>query len=92
MIDKDRIIKEQQEKVERIEKLHEELHSISMFGVFTLKVFQIFKDDTDEIAAVLKNMHDLSHVIEDVLNGADPKNALKKRLTGNFFETDEEED
>ena len=31
MIDKDRIISDQQKKIERIEKLQEELHAISMF-------------------------------------------------------------
>jgi hypothetical protein len=31
MIDKDQIIKAQQEKIERIEQLQEELHKLSMF-------------------------------------------------------------
>lgn len=41
MIDKDRIIRDQQKKIERIEKLQKELHAISVFGLFTLKVVGI---------------------------------------------------
>lgn len=92
MIDKDRIISEQQQKIERIEKLQEELHKISMFGMLTLKVLEIFKDDTDEIEAVLNNMHKLSHVIGDVLDGEDPETALKDTLTNGMFGKDDEEE
>ncbi|HHS2641516.1 TPA: hypothetical protein ACTEH3_000897 [Streptococcus agalactiae] len=92
MIDKDRIILEQQQKIERIEKLQEELHKISMLGMLTLKVLQILKDDTDEIEAVLNNMHKLSHVIEDVLDGEDPETALKAILTNGMFGKDDEEE
>ena len=35
MIDKDQIIKAQQEKIERIEQLQKELHKISMLGLLT---------------------------------------------------------
>lgn len=92
MTDKDRIISEQQQKIERIEKLQEELHKISMFGMLTLKVLEIFKDDTDEIEAVLNNMHKLSHVIGDVLDGEDPETALKDTLTNGMFGKDDEEE
>lgn len=92
MIDKDRIISEQQQKIERIEKLQEELHKISMFGMLTLKVLEIFKDDTDEIEAVLNNMYKLSHVIGDVLDGEDPETALKDTLTNGMFGKDDEEE
>lgn len=45
MIDKDRIILDQQKKIERIEKLQEELHALAMFGMFTLKVVGLPDDD-----------------------------------------------
>ena len=38
MIDKDQIIKAQQEKIERIEQLQENLHKLSMLGLLTVKV------------------------------------------------------
>lgn len=92
MIDKDRIIRDQQKKIERIEKLQEELHQISIYGMISLKFLQIFRDDTDEIEAVIKNMHKLSHVIEDVLNGEDPETALKDILANGIFEKGDEEE
>lgn len=36
-------------------------------------------------------MHKLSHVIEDVLEGMEPKKAIKETMTS-FDEDDEEED
>lgn len=89
MIDKDRIIADQQKKIERIEKLQEELHAISMFGLFTLKVVGI-PDKDGTLEGMMDIMHKLSHVIEDVLEGADPKKAIEESLTSQ--DNDEEED
>ena len=41
MIDKDQIIKAQQEKIERIEQLQEELHKLSMLGLLTVKLLEL---------------------------------------------------
>lgn len=90
MIDKDRIIRDQQKKIERIEKLQKELHAISVFGLFTLKVVGI-PDENGTLEVSLDSMRKLSHVIEDVLDGADPKKAIKENLTS-FEEDNEEED
>ena len=38
MIDKDQIIKAQQEKIERIEELQKQLHEMAIFGMLTIKV------------------------------------------------------
>ena len=89
MIDKDRIISDQQKKIERIEKLQEELHDISVFGLFTLKVVGI-PDKNETLEGMMDIMHKLSHVIEDVLEGADPKKAIKEILTSQ--DNGEEED
>lgn len=62
MIDKDRIIRDQQKKIERIEKLQEELHTISMFGLFTIKVVGI-PDKNGTLEEMMNIMHKLSHVI-----------------------------
>lgn len=90
MIDKDRIILDQQKKIERIEKLQEELHSLAMFGIFTLKVVGV-PDDDGLLENTMDSMHKLSHVIEDVLEGMEPKKAIKETMTS-FDEDDEEED
>jgi hypothetical protein len=84
MIDKDQIIKAQQEKIERIEQLQEDLHKLSMFGLMTVNIFGLF----DELEDSLKTVHQVSHVIKDVLDGMTPSEAIKKNMT----ENDEEEE
>lgn len=84
MIDKDQIIKAQQEKIERIEQLQEELHKLSMFGLLTVNILGLF----DELEDSLKTVHQVSHVIKDVLNGMSPKEAIEKNMT----EDDKEEE
>lgn len=84
MIDKDQIIKAQQEKIERIEQLQEELHKLSMLGLVTIK----FLDLPDELKISMNTIHDISHVLKDVLNGMSPNEAIKQNMT----EDDEEEE
>lgn len=84
MIDKDQIIKAQQEKIERIEQLQEELHKLSMLGLLTVKLLGL----PNELEKSLKVTNDISHVIKDVLNGMSPSEAIKQNMT----EDDEEEE
>ena len=84
MIDKDQIIKAQQEKIERIEQLQEDLHKLSMFGILTVNVLEL----PDELETSLKAVHDVSHAIKDVLDGMSPKEAIEKNMT----EDDKEEE
>lgn len=84
MIDKDQIIKAQQEKIERIEQLQEELHKLSMLGLLTVNILGLF----DELEDSLKTVHQVSHVIKDVLDGMSPREAIEKNMT----ENDEEEE
>lgn len=84
MIDKDQIIKEQQEKIERIEQLQKDLHELSMLGLLTAT----FLDLPDELKLSMNTIHDVSHMIKDVLNGMSPKEAIEK----NMAENDEEEE
>lgn len=84
MIDKDQIIKAQQEKIERIEQLQEDLHKLSLGGLFILNILGV----DDELESSLKAIHDVSHAIKDVLNGMSPKEAIEK----NMAESDEEEE
>lgn len=83
MTDKE-LIKQQQEKIERIEQLQEELHKLSMFGLLTVNVLGL----PDELELSLKAVHDVSHAIKDVLNGMSPKEAIEKNMT----EDDEEDE
>lgn len=84
MIDKDQIIKVQQEKIERIEQLQEELHKLSMFGLLTVNALGL----PDELELSLKSVHDVSHAIKDVLDGMSPREAIEKNMT----ENDEEDE
>lgn len=84
MIDKDQIIKAQQEKIERIEQLQDKLHKLSMLGLLTAKLLGL----PNELEKPMKVTHDISHVIKDVLNGIDPERAIKENLT----EVDEEKE
>lgn len=84
MIDKDQIIKAQQEKIERIEQLQEELHKLSMLGLLTVK----FLDLPDELKISMNTIHDISHVLKDVLNGMSPTEVIKQNMT----EDDQEEE
>ena len=84
MIDKDQIIKVQQEKIERIEQLQERLHKLSTLGLLTTKLLVL----PNELEKPLKVTHDISHVIKDVLDGMSPSEAIKQSMT----EDDEEEE
>ena len=81
MTDKE-LIKQQQEKIDRIEQLQEELHKLSMLGLFTAKFLVL----PDELELSLNVVHDVSHAIKDVLNGMSPREAIEKNMT----EDDEE--
>lgn len=82
MTDKE-LIKQQQEKIERIEQLQKELHKLSMLGLLTVNVLGL----PDELELSLKAMHDVSHAIKDVLDGMSPQEAIEKNMT----EKDDEE-
>lgn len=69
----------QQKKIERVEKLQEELHKLSMLGLLTVK----FLDLPDELKISMNSIHDVSHVIKDVLNGMSPKEAIEKNMAEN---------
>ncbi|MCL4890679.1 hypothetical protein [Streptococcus gallolyticus] len=70
---------EQQATIDRIETLKEEMHNLSKFGL-GLSETDLFPINSATKAS-LSTMHLLSHVIEDVLDGADPKQAFKQAFT-----------
>ena len=69
----------QQKKIERVEKLQEELHKLSMLGLLTVE----FWDLPDELKISMNSIHDVSHTIKDVLNGMSPKEAIEKNMAEN---------
>ena len=87
MIDKDRIILDQQKKIERIEKLQEELQSLALFGIFALKVVGV-PDDDDLLENTMDTIHKVSYAIADVLDGMAPKKAIKENMIGNGNDED----
>lgn len=82
MTDK-KLIKQQQEKIERIEQLQEELHKLATFSLLTIDLLNL----PDGLRAPTKAVHDVSHAIKDVLDGMSPREAIKKNMT----EIDDEE-
>ncbi|MBZ2153686.1 hypothetical protein K1J10_03310 [Streptococcus australis] len=90
MIDKDRIILDQQKKIEHIEKLQEELHTLAMFGMFTLKVVGL-PDEDGLLKNTMDTIHKVSHAITDVLEGMEPKKAIQENLTGKDNKEEEED-
>ena len=87
MIDKDRIILDQQKKIERIGKLQEELHTLAMFGLFVG-----VPDDDGLFENTMDTIHKVSHAITDVLEGMAPKKAIKENMIGKGNKQEEEED
>ena len=83
MIDKDQIIKAQQEKIERIEQLQKELHKLSLGGLFIVNALGLH----DDLEIPLRTVHEVSHTIKDVLDGMSPQEAIEKNMT----EEDDEE-
>lgn len=82
MTDKE-LIKQQQEKIDRIEQLQEELHKLAITGLIAVKILEL----PDELEISLNAVHDVSHTIKDVLDGMSPQEAIEK----NMIEEDDEE-
>lgn len=82
MTDKE-LIKQQQEKIERIEQLQEEIHKLAITGLIAVKILEL----PDELEISLNAIHNVSHTIKDVLDGMSPQEAIEKNMT----EDDEEE-
>lgn len=81
MTDKE-LIKQQQEKIERIEQLQKELDKLSMFGLLAVKFLNL----PDELESSLNAIHDVSHTIKDVLDGMSPQEAIDKNMTEEYDE------
>lgn len=75
--------------IERIQELQEDLHGISMTGMLTLAIIGSKGLETAILENTLETIHNVSHAIQDVLDGKTSKQAIDSNLAS---EDDEEGD
>lgn len=73
--------------IERIQELQEDLHGIAMTGMLTLAIIGSKGLETAILENTLETIHNVSHAIQDVLDGKTPKQAINSHLASD----DEEE-
>lgn len=73
--------------IERIQELQQDLHGISMTGMLTLAIIGSKGLETAILENTLETIHNVSHAIQDVLDGKTPKQAINAHLASE----DEEE-
>jgi hypothetical protein len=75
--------------IERIQELQEDLHGISMTGMLTLAIIGSKGLETAILENTMETIHNVSHAIQDVLDGKTSKQAIDSNLAS---EDDEEGD
>ena len=75
--------------IERIQELQQDLHGISMTGTLTLAIIGSKGLETAILENTLETIHNVSHAIQDVLDGKTSKQAIDSNLAS---EDDEEGD
>lgn len=75
--------------IERIQELQQDLHGISMTGMLTLAIIGSKGIETAMLENTLETIHNVSHAIQDVLDGKTSKQAINSNLAS---EDDEEGD
>lgn len=74
--------------IERIQELQQDLHGIAMTGLLTLAIIGSKGLETAILENTLDTIHNVSHAIQDVLDGKTPKQAIEAHLAN---EDDDEE-
>lgn len=74
--------------IERIQELQQDLHGIAMTGMLTLSIIGSKGLETAILENTLETIHNISHAIQDVLDGKTPKQAIDAHLAD---EDDDEE-
>lgn len=59
--------------IERIQELQQDLHGISMTGMLTLAIIGSKGIETAMLENTLETIHNVSHAIQDVLDGKTSK-------------------
>ena len=75
--------------IERIQELQEDLHGIATTGMLTLAIIGSKGLETAILENTLETIHNVSHAIQDVLDGKTSKQAIDSNLAS---EDDEEGD
>lgn len=75
--------------IERIQELQKDLHGIAMTGMLTLAIIGFKGIETAILENTLETIHNVSHAIQDVLDGKTSKQAINSNLAS---EDDEEGD
>lgn len=68
------------EIVERIQKLQKDLHDIATTGILTLAIIGSKGLETAILENTLETIHNVSHAIQDVLDGKTSKQAINSNL------------
>lgn len=66
--------------IERIQELQQDLHGIAMTGMLTLAIIGSKGLETAILENTLDTIHNVSHAIQDVLDGKTSKQAIKSHL------------
>ena len=76
--------------IERIQELQQDLHGISMTGMLTLAIIGSKGLETAILENTLETIHDVSHAIQDVLDGKTSKQAINSNLASKDDEEGDE--
>jgi hypothetical protein len=76
--------------IERIQELQQDLHGISMTGMLTLAIIGSKGLETAILENTLETIHNVSHAIQDVLDGKTSKQAINSHLASDDDEEGDE--
>ena len=76
--------------IERIQELQQDLHGIAMTGMLTLAIIGSKGLETAILENTLDTIHNISHAIQDVLDGKTPKQAIDAHLASDDDEEGDE--
>lgn len=76
--------------IERIQELQQDLHGISMTGMLTLAIIGSKGLETAILENTLETIHNVSHAIQDVLDGKTSKQAINSNLASKDDEEGDE--
>lgn len=76
--------------IERIQELQEDLHGIAMTGMLTLAIIGSKGLETAILENTMETIHEVSHAIQDVLDGKTSKQAIDSHLASKDDEEGDE--
>lgn len=76
--------------IERIQELQQDLHGIAMTGMLTLAIIGSKGLETAILENTLDTIHNVSHAIQDVLDGKTSKQAIDSHLASDDDEEGDE--